>query len=194
MRTSISLPSPPTQSSLSFGKETWFCLSEGLRRIASSWPGRRTFAALALACGVFYGLDWIWLRGALTHSLVFLLEQSGYAPQMHVLEIVFPVARFPITAECTYVDLALCMAPFFWRDHLSFRRNLIRLTVLALTVTCLNEVRVLWAILGTLRGHSWFTAHDLPDLMLWYGGLSVAILGWGRWIVRHIQPQTSQQT
>jgi hypothetical protein len=138
---------------------------------------------LALAgCGLlFYTLDWMILRNWVAQGLHVVLSSWGHVSRVEVIDgkvlLVVDGVRFWISAQCTYVDLALCLSPFLWQAGLPTRVNLGNLLLAFVAVQGINFARLVGGHLALARGASWAWAHDLPDLLLWYPVLTLAVLG-----------------
>jgi exosortase/archaeosortase len=133
-------------------------------------------------------VQWILPREALANTVAVLLTLDGHDVAKDGLSIVVEGIRIRITAECTYLDLLLCVLPFTYRQE-GIIRFQIKAILIASTVWLLNTVRVYAAIACYLEGISWYWAHDVVDYILWYPCLLFAIYTWYRWQRRALELQ-----
>lgn len=141
--------------------------------------GWRMLSAGILA-GLYYALDWEFLQTALRDILHWIFQTMGFAPIVSTFAAV-PSLRIcqrehAYTAECTYVDLLLMMAPFVWGAKRPLLVNLSRLAILGVIIECVNLLRTWAALYLDLQGVGRFYAHDLPDYVLWWPSLITAVL------------------
>jgi hypothetical protein len=73
---------------------------------------------------------------------------------------------YAVSANCTYLDLVLTLAPLYWRRMLRAPTNLRRLSVLALGILLGNVVRTSLALHLNARGVPWTLAHTVPDTLI----------------------------
>jgi hypothetical protein len=136
--------------------------------------------ALAGCWLLFWSLDWMVLRAGLAQALQSVLPTWGHWSTVNVADdqvlLVVDGMRFQIGARCTYVDLALCIAPFLWRAALPTALNVFNLLLAFAAVQGINFARLLGTHLALARGGNWTLAHDIPDLTLWSLALAVAVL------------------
>jgi hypothetical protein len=138
------------------------------------------FAAALTLIGIFYALDWTIVRVALRNTLCRCLEASGYAPERFSYggspAIRVGTFAYHYTADCTYLDLLLVIAPFLWIRDASLVRNVRRILLAALLILGGNVFRNYAVICFTVRGIDWRCAHDIPDYAIWWP--TVVIVGW----------------
>ena len=79
-----------------------------------------------------------------------------------------------ISADCTYIDLALVLIPFLWRAGRTTRRNIAVILLAGMAVLTVNYLRIVAAMHADARGAAWFLAHDLPDMLLYWPAVFVA--------------------
>ena len=129
---------------------------------------------------LFYGLDWIPFRAAQRDLIAWSLGLQGYAPEAFTHEG-SPALRvgdhaFSFTAECTYLDLLMIVAPFLWVFGASLRRNILRIGIAALIILGGNLIRCWASVYFNVRGIDWFYTHDLPDYVIWWPTVAVVVL------------------
>ena len=75
--------------------------------------------ALAFLIAIYFSLDWVLLRRLLRSCTAFVLDRVGHHTASigagSELFLVVDSELFSITANCTYLDLFLTLAPFCWR-------------------------------------------------------------------------------
>jgi len=137
-------------------------------------------AALGLMVMVFYAWDWLALRETLRDAVSGFIRALGctVADSFERGTVAMRVAdkQFVISADCTYVDLFLVLAPFVWRVRQSVQRNLLRITATVAIVSVLNFLRVGLAIYYHAQGYSWFFVHELPDYLIYYPSIAIVTL------------------
>jgi exosortase/archaeosortase family protein len=136
--------------------------------------------ALALLVGAFYMLDWMPLRTTQRDLIAWSLRMADYAPVAFTHDG-SPAIRvekrvYFYTAECTYLDLFLIVAPFLWVFGGYLRGNILRVAVAALVILGGNLIRSWASIYYNVRGTEWFYAHDLPDHMIWWATAAFVVL------------------
>ena len=80
------------------------------------------------------------------------------------------------TAECTYLDLVLIIAPLLWVFGASLWRNTRRIAIAALVILGGNLIRTWASVYFHVRGMDRFYAHDLPDYIIWWPTVVVLAL------------------
>ena len=100
------------------------------------------------------------------------LRVAGYAPEAFVHEE-SPAVRvgehvFLYTAECTYLDLLMIVAPLLWVFGASRRSNLLRIAIAALVILGGNLIRTWASVYFHVCRTSPSRAHDLPDYLIWW--------------------------
>ena len=136
--------------------------------------------ALAALLPLYYAFDWMPLRLAVRDALVAILPLLGH-PAIPLTSgawvgILLSQGSFEVTANCTYADLTLTLAPFVWRFHRPWRANAAALALLAPGVFALNLARLALAVDLHARGLSWDRAHHLPDTGLHMAVIALAVL------------------
>jgi hypothetical protein len=147
-----------------------------LRRPLAGWAEETQLLLIRLlglgaALGLFYALEWRFLRSALCGVVIRALPLLGHAAHPLAQEssnILLAGGRVAvaITANCTYADLILTLAPFCWRFQRSLKANLLCLAVVAAAVLPVNVARLVLAVHFALAGVRWPLAHDAPDTIL----------------------------
>ncbi|MGB2986246.1 MAG: hypothetical protein WBE26_10215 [Phycisphaerae bacterium] len=138
------------------------------------------FVALAALLGLFDAWDWMPLRVLQRDVIGWSVRVSGYSPTSFVYEGSPAVGvegkvHF-YSAECTYLDLLMIVAPFLWVFGASRRSNILRIGVVALVILGGNLVRCWAAIYLDVLGVDRFYAHDLPDYIIWWPTVVVVAL------------------
>jgi exosortase/archaeosortase len=83
---------------------------------------------------------------------------------------------FAITPDCTYLDLMLIVAPLCWNLGVPIKRNVLRLGALIVAISVVNTARVIVALGSRADGASWFLAHNLPDMLICYPAITLAVI------------------
>jgi hypothetical protein len=73
---------------------------------------------------------------------------------------------FIITRACTYIDLALTVAPLCWRLNNSIFRNLSVILLITFLILLMNIIRISGTVYFYLEGASWELIHHIPDISL----------------------------
>lgn len=149
-----------------------------------TWSDNRSLAWRLLAltgCWIlFWSLDWLLLRNWLAQGLHAVLPTWGHWSTVDVVDgqvrLIVDGMLFQVGARCTYVDLALCVAPFLWRAKLATTVNLGILLLAFIAVQGINFARLIGSHVALARGTGWTLAHDVPDLLLWSLALAAAVL------------------
>ncbi|MFP5285098.1 MAG: hypothetical protein ACLGI9_05105, partial [Thermoanaerobaculia bacterium] len=123
--------------------------------------------ALGAALGLYYALEWRFLRTALCDALMWALPLLGHtavplASGSSTLLLAGDRVGVAITANCSYADLILTLAPFCWRFRRGLGANLLCLAAVAAAVLPVNVARLVLAVHFTLGGARWPLAHDAP--------------------------------
>lgn len=155
--------------------QSFFGSSRGCDRVLLL---RLLWAGVLIA--LYYSLDWSGLReavrGAVAVSLGFLGHSAVSVDNGGGFYLLVDGYRsFAITANCTYADLALVMAPFCWRLRTPLILNLARLAVISAAIMIVNIARVVLAIDLYQGGVSWSMAHLLPDIAIHSASIAVAV-------------------
>lgn len=129
---------------------------------------------------LYYSLDWSGLREAVRGAVAIFLNLLGHSAVSvdkggGFYLLVDGYRSFAITANCTYADLALVMAPFCWRLRTPLILNLARLAVISAAIMIVNIVRVVLAIDLYQGGVSWGVAHLLPDIAIHSAFIAAAV-------------------
>lgn len=137
-------------------------------------------AALAVLLPLYYAFDWMPLRLAVREVLAVILPLLGH-PAIPLgsgpgVGILLAQGFFEVTANCTYADLMLTLAPFTWRFHRSPGANAAALALLVPGVFAFNLVRLVLTVDLHGRGLSWDRAHHLPDVGLHMAAIAIAVL------------------
>jgi len=126
---------------------------------------------VGLVIPLYYALEWRPLRLAVSEGARGLLALLGH--QAVSLErggglylALTQSGAYEISANCTYADLVLVLAPFVWRFDASLGRNLGRLAAVAAAVFSVNLARVALALHFHELGAPWRLAHAVPDVAL----------------------------
>lgn len=132
-------------------------------------------AALGALLPLYYAFEWMPLRLAVRDALAAILQLLGH-PAIPLgsgldVRILLRQELFEVTANCTYADLMLMLAPLIWRPRRSLTANAAVLALLVPGVFAFNLARLVLAVELHGRGLSWDQAHHLPD-----AGLHVAVL------------------
>ncbi|MBE9507215.1 MAG: hypothetical protein IMY86_04130 [Chloroflexi bacterium] len=126
--------------------------------------------ALALLLAAYFSLDWVLLRRLLRSCAAFTLRRLGHCTASvdngSELLLVVDSEPYAMTANCTYADLFLAVAPFCWRAELRPAGNLRRLVALALAIFFGNVVRTSLTLHLTAKGVPWALAHTVPDKLI----------------------------
>ncbi|MBI5827483.1 MAG: hypothetical protein HZB22_07150 [Deltaproteobacteria bacterium] len=129
---------------------------------------------------LYYALDWSGLREVVRGAVAVFLGLLGHRAvsvdnggEFYLL--VDGYRSFAITANCTYADLALVMAPFCWRLRTPLLLNLSRLAVISAAIMIVNIARVVMAIDLYQGGVSWSLAHLLPDIAIHSASIAAAV-------------------
>ncbi len=136
--------------------------------------------AILVLLGLFEAYDWMPLRVAQRDLIGWSVRVSGYSPISFVHEG-SPAVRvgeysFFYTAECTYLDLLLTVAPLLWVFGASHWRNIRRIAIAALIILIGNVIRTWASVYFHVRGTDWFYTHDLPDYLIWWPTVVVLAL------------------
>lgn len=144
------------------------------------------FRLLALAglIGIYYLVDWTFVRQALRSVLMLLLALLGHpaAALDKGSDLYLLVGHnrgghtFAITSSCIYVDLVLILAPFCWRFRRSLGANALRLAVLTAGVLGLNVLRMVTALYLFWAGISWQWAHHIPNILVYFSLITPVVL------------------
>ena len=140
----------------------------------------RRVSVLALLVGMFHAVDWMPFRAAQRDLVGWSLGMASYAPEAFTHEG-SPALRvgdhaFSFTAECTYLDLLMIVAPFLWVFGASLWRNILRIGIAALVILGGNLIRCWASVYFFVRGIDWFYTHDLPDYIMWWPTVAVVVL------------------
>lgn len=136
--------------------------------------------ALVVLLTLFYAWDWMPLRVLQRDVVAWSVRVSGFATTSFVYEGspalgVEGKVHF-YTAECTYFDLLMIVAPFLWVFGASRRSNILRIGIAALVILGGNLIRTWASVFFNVRGTDRFYAHDLPDYIIWWPTVAVAVL------------------
>lgn len=139
------------------------------------------FVAVGLLVPLYYELEWRplclvaregvrWLLGLLGHGVTSLdLGDKIYLA-------LTGSGAYEITANCTYADLVLVLAPFVWRVGRPLPSNLCRLTTMATAVFTIDLARVALAVHFHELDVSWQLAHAVPDIAIHMATITCAVL------------------
>jgi hypothetical protein len=151
-----------------------------------AWAGESFLLLLRLlglgaGLGLFYSLEWQFLRPALCGGVMGALRLLGHSavlldPGASTILLAGDRVAVAITANCTYADLVLTLAPFCWRFQRGFRGNLLCLAAVAAAVVPVNVARLALAVHFALGGGRWALVHDAPDLILHHLVIATAVL------------------
>ena len=149
--------------------------------------------ALGVLLALYDALDWMPLRVAQRDAVQWFLDVTRHttlictcegSPAIHAGEQVYYY-----TAECTYLDLFLVVAPLIWVFGGSLRGNIVRIGVAAVVIVGANVLRTWASVYFNVRGVDWFYAHDLPDYIIWWPTVvGVALLTLRRDFCDHWEP------
>lgn len=140
---------------------------------------RCTFGALVLY-GLFISSQWTSLSILVSKQVEFGLTALGHRVNrtcsINQWGIVVDGQAFSITRDCTYLELFVWLAPFVWRRNSKLTMNLAVILLLLVMVSAVNFLRLMFTFCVYSRGASWFAAHDLPDLLIFYPTIAIAVL------------------
>ncbi len=164
--------------SLGQGLNTWWHLLANLRFVLR-------LVAMALLLVAYFSLDWMVLRRLLRSCTAFILQRLGHQTVStnngSELFLIVDSEMYAMTANCTYADLFLVLAPFSWRAELGPSANLGRLVKLALVIFVGNVLRTSLALHLKAEGVSWKLAHTLPDKLIHSAAVSSHVIAtWRR--------------
>ena len=135
-------------------------------------------AALALLLAGYFSCDWMVLRRLLRSSTERILRRLGHQTESvdngSELLLVVDSEPYAMTANCTYTDLFLSLAPFCWRAGLPPSGNLRRIVALALAIFFGNMLRTALALHLRAEGVPWAIAHTVPDKLIHSAAVSSA--------------------
>jgi hypothetical protein len=136
--------------------------------------------ALALLLVTYFTFDWMILRRLLRSWTAFVLKRLGrHTVSTEIgsqLFLVVDSEMYAMTANCTYADLFLVMAPFCWQAGLGPVENLRKLMKLALTIFFGNVMRTSLALHLKAEGVSWKLAHIVPDKLIHSAAVSSSVI------------------
>ena len=137
-------------------------------------------SALVVLLASFYAWDWMSCRVALRDVIAWSIRVSGRSPTAFVYEA-SPALSVEgkvhyYTAECTYLDLLMIVAPFVWVFGATPRGNIVRVAIATSVVLGGNLVRCWAAVYLDVLGVDRFYAHDLPDYILWWPTVVIVAL------------------
>lgn len=119
---------------------------------------------------IYYTIPWNFLIQFLTFSLdrIFSFSGNSSIQFIHNGDYILLINGNPfiITVNCTYIDLALIIAPLCWRLHQSIFRNLSRIVCITCLILLLNVLRIWVAIHFYQSGISWESIHNIPDIAI----------------------------
>jgi hypothetical protein len=144
-----------------------------------SWTAAMARAAtVGLLLSLYYALDWVRLRRVVAACSATLLRAVGIEASGSEYgsssALITEVGRFGISADCTYLDLFLILAPLLWRAGRPFTRNVGRLALAAAGVFAVNLLRIALAVRMVQAGASWTVAHGVPDSAIYYPTIAIA--------------------
>jgi hypothetical protein len=135
-------------------------------------------AAVAVLLAIYFSLEWVPLRRLLRSWAAFILRRLGHRTVSldngSELLLVVDSDLYAVSANCTYADLFLVLAPFWWRIGSRPSRNLRRLVTLALAILVGNVARTSLAFHLTAKGIPWRLAHTVPDKLIHSAAVSSA--------------------
>jgi exosortase/archaeosortase family protein len=135
---------------------------------------------LGITVGLFYCMNWMWLRVMQRDVTVWSLRKTGYIPVMLNSEgspgIRVGAEMYYYTAQCTYLDLLMIVAPLVWVFGAPCWRNSLRIVVAAVVILVGNLIRSWASVYFNVRGADWFYTHDLPNYMIWCLTVSITVL------------------
>ncbi len=163
----------PAPQSAGRGIQTWWRMFTNLRFVLR-------LAAMAALLAAYFSLDWMILRRLLRSWTAFILQRLGHqtasANNGSELYLVVDSEMYAMTANCTYADLFLVLAPFIWRAELGPAANLRRLLKLALAIFLGNVLRTSLALHLKAEGVSWRLVHTLPDKLIHSAAVSSQVI------------------
>lgn len=126
--------------------------------------------AICILMIIYYAIQWNFLRQFLAFSLERIFSYTGNS-NIHFLHddsynLLVNGNPFILTSNCTYIDLALIIAPLCWRLDQSIRRNLSGIILITCLILFLNVFRIWAAIYFYQSGASWISAHNIPDIFI----------------------------
>jgi hypothetical protein len=149
--------------------------------LVAALRSRRTLLAAAVGAGglvVYYSHDWLLVRSKVAELLVWALCLSGISADASGPVIVIRGVVFTISRDCLYLDWLMMMLPFLWFQK-SAQRNVVTVLLGCVGAMAINGGRVVCALyMHAVWRWEWVLCHDIPDYMIWYGGLSAGIAHW----------------
>jgi hypothetical protein len=106
--------------------------------------------------------DWSWLRVLTTVTLVQISAMLGVSMQRmgpDVIRVAGISAQFVVA--CTMIDAFFGAIPLLWRTTVSWLQNLLRLSVVLVSVFGLNIVRLELGFVAMTKGVPWWLAHEV---------------------------------
>lgn len=120
---------------------------------------------------IYNELPWDFLVQSLSSSLDSIFSFFGNSSVQYMMnnDHILQVNGIPfiITANCTYLDVALVAAPLCWRIQKGILMNLFRMVILMSLIQLLSLLRIWVAIHFYLAGASWEYLHDVPYVVLY---------------------------
>jgi hypothetical protein len=136
---------------------------------------------LVLCAAALYGLveliptAWWFPAESLTTLITRISNKAAFADGGTVIVWCNQTRRLSITADCLYWDLitlGLACAALGTTEVYCCIRYFVGFFC---AVVVVNTFRIVLCMYLYSRGYSWFVAHDLWDIALWYGILCVAL-------------------
>lgn len=126
---------------------------------------------LAVLLAGYECLDWGPAHRAVRSGLAVALTGLGHAVAPLLSEgrsslLLVDGTLYRVTRGCTYLNLALILAPFVWRFGIRWSRNVLHLGLLFGGILALDVGRLAAAVHAHQAGWSWQLAHDWPNLAL----------------------------
>lgn len=129
---------------------------------------------------IYYQFEWIWLRAGLFYIITGVfgffggIDISGF--HYDNFYIVVEGRTFYVSPNCTYIDLAFIIAPFWWRFGQPFAKNAGRQILIFTLILSANVGRVWVAIYFFAKGFSWQLFHNLPDMGLHIIVIAISVI------------------
>lgn len=137
--------------------------------------------AVAFLYLVLEALDWTWLHRGVREAVAFCLEHLNHGVVLGLSDagsscLGVDGTQFRITRGCTYINVAMTLAPFLWRFQNGLDRNLLWLLCWFVVIFAINIARLVFAAHFRLSEWTWSAAHDWPNQILRWSIVVPAVL------------------